>query len=171
MVVKMDRIEAFEPILGKNPEILILGTMPSVKSLENREYYGYGKNQFWRIMGDLFGFNRDDDYDLRKRRIIEKKIAVWDVIESCERKGSLDRDIKNAKYNDIVGFIKKHPTIRAVVFNGGKARDIYRKYFEPSLPEVEIFDFYSTSPANAIPYERKLEQWSKLKNWRNKNGF
>ncbi|HKL10970.1 MAG TPA: DNA-deoxyinosine glycosylase [Clostridia bacterium] len=167
----MDRIEAFEPILGKNPEILILGTMPSVKSLENREYYGHGRNQFWRIMGDLFGFRRDDDYELRKRRIIEKKIAVWDVIGSCERKGSLDRDIKNARHNDITGFIKGHPTIKTVVLNGGKARDIYKKYFESSLPEVESFAFYSTSPANAIPYERKYEQWSKLKNWGNNDGF
>ncbi len=161
----MVRIEAFEPILGKNPEILILGTMPSVKSLENSEYYGHGRNQFWRIMGDLFGFKRDDDYGLRKRRIIENKIAVWDVIGSCERKGSLDRDIKNARYNDIPGFIKDHPTIKIVVLNGGKARDVYRKNFESLLPEVESYAFYSTSPANAISYERKFEQWKKIKDW------
>lgn len=162
----MERIEAFEPILGNNPVILILGTMPSVKSLENSEYYGHGRNQFWRIMGDLFGFSRNEDYDFRKRRITENGIALWDVIASCERKGSLDKDIKNASYNDIAAFVKNHPTIRIVVLNGGKARDIYRKHFEEFLPEIESHAFYSTSPANAISYEKKYEQWSKLKDWR-----
>jgi hypoxanthine-DNA glycosylase len=156
---KMDKIKAFNPIVGEQPQILILGTMPSVKSLEYEEYYGYGRNQFWRIMGDLFGFERDDDYELRKIRITENGIAVWDVISSCERKGSLDKDIKNAEYNDIIGFIKGHPSIIKVVLNGGKARDIYKKRFEPYLSDIETIALYSTSPANAISYERKFGQW------------
>ena len=167
----MDRIEAFEPIFGENPKILILGSMPSVKSLENMEYYGHGRNQFWRIMGDLFGFKRDDDYGLRKRRIIENKIAVWDVIGSCERKGSLDRDIKNAKYNDIIGFIKDNPSIEKIVLNGGKAGAIYRKRFAAHLPHLESLVLYSTSPANAIPYERKYAQWKIIKDWGSNDGL
>ncbi|MBK5251521.1 MAG: DNA-deoxyinosine glycosylase [Peptostreptococcaceae bacterium] len=155
----MSRIKAFDPIVGENPRVLILGTMPSVKSLEHEEYYGHGRNQFWKIMGDLFGFERNDDYELRKLRLIEKGIAVWDVVFSCERKGSLDKDIKNAEYNDVIGFIKEHPSIIKVVLNGGKARDIYKKRFEPYLPDVEIIALYSTSPANAISYERKFGQW------------
>jgi TDG/mug DNA glycosylase family protein len=155
----MDRIKDFDPIVGENPRILILGTMPSVKSLEYEEYYGYGRNQFWRIMGDLFGFERHDDYQLRKTRIKENGIAVWDVISSCERKGSLDKDIKNAEYNDVIGFIKAHPSIEKVFLNGGKARDIYKKRFGPYLPDIEVIPLYSTSPANAISYEKKFGQW------------
>ena len=155
----MSKIKAFAPIVGENPRILILGTMPSVKSLENEEYYGHGRNQFWRIMGDLFGFMRDDDYELRKIKIMENGIAVWDVISSCERKGSLDKDIKNAEYNDVITFVKEHPSILKVVLNGGKARDVYKKRFEPYLSDIESIALYSTSPANAISYERKFGQW------------
>jgi len=165
----MSRVKAFDPIVGENPLILILGTMPSVKSLENEEYYGHGRNQFWRIMGDLLGFDSDDNYQLRKLRLIEKGIALWDVISSCERKGSLDKDIKNAEYNDIVGFIEAHSTIKTVVLNGGKARNIYVKQFKPFLPDIDVFAFYSTSPANAISYERKLKQWRQFKEWNSNN--
>lgn len=161
----MERITAFEPVVGENPKILILGTMPSARSLQCREYYGHGRNQFWRIMGELFSFESDGDYEFRKRRLMDEGIALWDVIHACERKGSLDRDIKNAEYNDIAGFIRRHPTIEKVVLNGGKARDIYQKRFQKELPAVEMFAFYSTSPANAISYERKFSQWKQLGDW------
>lgn len=155
----MARIDSFEPIVGENPKILILGTMPSVMSLEVQEYYGYGRNQFWRIMGDLFGFHRDDPYEMRKARVMENGIAVWDVMQSCERKGSLDKDIKNAEYNDIVGLIRSYPSIRFVIANGSKARDVYNRQFREALPQIEMIPYYSTSPANAIAYEKKMQQW------------
>ncbi len=161
----MERITSFEPIVGENPKLLILGTMPSVKSLEANEYYGFGRNQFWRIMGDLFGFDRDDDYQLRKQKMREHHIVVWDVLQSCLRKGSLDKDIKEEDYNDIVGFVQEHPTIRRVILNGGKARDVYKKQFAHQLPELEWMVFYSTSPANAITYDRKMEQWKQILEW------
>lgn len=116
-------------------------------------------------MGELFGFERDDDYETRKKRVMEEGIALWDLIHSCERKGSLDKDIKNAEYNDIAGFIREHPSIKKVVLNGGKARDIYKKQFKQFLPDIEMFAFYSTSPANAIPYERKFRQWKSIADW------
>ena len=161
----MERITGFEPIVGESPKILILGTMPSVKSLECQEYYGFGRNQFWKIMGELFGFDRNADYELRKARMAEKGIAIWDVISSCERNGSLDQNIKNPEYNDIVGFIKTRPTIKKVILNGGTARDIYKRRFLIFLPEIEMVPFYSTSPASAISYQRKLEQWQRIKDW------
>lgn len=155
----MERIESFEPIVGEEPRVLILGTMPSVKSLEFQEYYGHGRNQFWRIMGDLFGFDRNDPYELRIAKIIAQGVAVWDVMQSCERKGSLDKDIKKAEYNDIVGLIRLYPSIRIVIANGGKARDVYNKQFREALPQINMIPYCSTSPANAIAYEKKMQQW------------
>lgn len=158
----MGRIDSFEPIIGGNPKILILGTMPSVMSLEVEEYYGFGRNQFWRIMGDLFGFDRDDPYEFRKACVIEHGIAIWDVMQSCDRKGSLDKDIKNAVYNDILGLIQEYPSIKMVLANGSKARDVYRKQFQAHLPEIGLLAFYSTSPANAIAYEKKMVVWRQI---------
>ncbi|BES65031.1 DNA-deoxyinosine glycosylase [Gottschalkiaceae bacterium SANA] len=158
----MGRIDSFEPIIGNKPTVLILGTMPSVKSLEVEEYYGFGRNQFWRIMGDLFGFDRNDPYEFRKACLIKHGIAVWDVMQSCERKGSLDKDIKNAVYNDIAELIEKHPSIKVVIANGSKARDVYNRQFRKVLPQIEMTPYYSTSPANAIAYDKKLKQWQEL---------
>lgn len=156
----MERIQSFSPIVGNAPKVLILGSMPSVKSLEVLEYYGHGRNQFWRIMGDLFGFDQNASYELRKSKIMQQGIAVWDVMQSCERQGSLDKDIKNASYNDVVGFLLTHPSITTVIANGSKARDVYKKQFEQALQHIDFVSYYSTSPANAISYERKLTQWS-----------
>ncbi|MCT4542364.1 MAG: DNA-deoxyinosine glycosylase [Vallitalea sp.] len=91
----MDKIISFDPIIGDEPKVLILGTMPSVKSLEINEYYGFGRNHFWKIMSDLFMFDKDLSYEEGKRVLIKNKIALWDVIYSCEREGSLDKNIKN----------------------------------------------------------------------------
>lgn len=88
---------------------------------------------------------------------------MWDIIHSCKREGSLDKNIQNIEVNDIVGFVKKNSTITTIVFNGGKSRNIYKKYFQEKIDDVEIITLYSTSPANAIKYEKKLEQWGQIK--------
>lgn len=159
----MREIISFEPIIGEEPKVLILGSMPSVKSLEVQEYYGFGHNQFWKIMGELFGFDKDSSYEKRKNELIKNRIALWDVIHSCRREGSLDKDIKDIEVNDIVGLVRENPSITTVILNGGKARDIYKKHFKNDLEDIESIALYSTSPANAIKYERKLEQWSIIK--------
>jgi len=155
----MKRIQSFEPIVGDEPIILILGSMPSVVSLDRQEYYGHKRNQFWRIMGELFDFSRDDDYEVRKQSLMSHGIAVWDVFSACERDGSLDQAIKKPEYNDIVGFIKEHPSIRAVLLNGKKATDSYRKYFQADLAHIKNYSLGSTSPAYTLAYEEKLNQW------------
>lgn len=155
----MERIQSFAPIVGKEPKILILGSMPSVASLHQMEYYGHGRNQFWRIMGDLFDFDGKHSYETRKENIISQGIAVWDVFSACERKGSLDQHIKEPEYNDIVGFVKEHPSIRVILLNGKKAADAYRKQFQKMMPDIKAVLLGSTSPAYTIPYEEKLSQW------------
>lgn len=155
----MKRIQSFDPIVGEEPIILILGSMPSIASLERYEYYGHKRNQFWRIMGELFDFDYNEDYEVRKQRLINHGIAVWDVFSACERVGSLDQAIKKPEYNDIVGFIKEHPSIRTVLLNGKKATDSYRKIFHADLAHIKHYSLGSTSPAYTLAYEEKLNQW------------
>lgn len=161
----MDRIESFKPICGEQPVVLILGSMPSVKSLEYQEYYGFKNNQFWKIMGELFGFDRNDNYELRTQVVAKAGIAVWDVLQSCEREGSLDKDIKNELCNDIVGFIEQHPSVTHVVLNGGKARDTYKKHFASMMTHIKTVTMPSTSPANTKAYTKKFEEWKVIKQW------
>lgn len=160
-----NRINSFEPIIGESPRVLVLGTMPSVKSLEKLEYYGFGSNHFWRLMGDFFGFDRFDDYELRKQVVMEKGIAIWDVLKSCEREGSLDANIKKEELNDIGGLLKKHPTIKHVILNGKKAYHTFIKAFDVDMLDVNVHSFYSTSTASAIRYDVKKEQWKELLEW------
>lgn len=160
----METIISFDPVVGEDPKVLILGSMPGVKSLEINEYYGHRRNQFWKIMGDLFNFNKDSNYEERKDKLIKNKIALWDVIHSCVREGSLDNNIIEVETNNIVNFIREHPTINTVILNGGKAYAIYKKHFKTHLEHINSIQLYSTSPANTIKYEIKLEQWNVIKN-------
>jgi len=159
----METIRSFEPVIGNEAKVLILGTMPGVKSLEISQYYGFGRNQFWKIMGDLFQFDKDLGYEERKSKLLDTAVALWDIIHSFKREGSLDKNIKDIEVNDIVGIIKHNPSITTIVLNGGMARDIYKKHFKDQLSEINAITLYSTSPANAIKYEKKLGQWTIIK--------
>lgn len=160
-----DRIKSFAPVIGDNPVVLVLGTMPSIKSLEKSEYYGYGSNHFWRLMGDFFAFERSDDYNIRKETMKRYGIAIWDVLKSCEREGSLDANIKEEEYNDILGLLKQHPSIKHIILNGKKALSVFEKLTEGQPLEAEVHGFYSTSTASAIRYDVKKEQWQALLGW------
>lgn len=155
-------LHAFPPIIGENPKVLILGSMPSVKSLEKSHYYGHPNNHFWKIMGALFSFDPKAPYAYRTAILQDNGIAIWDVIASCERQGSLDSNIRNPKYHDVPGLINHYPTITHVVLNGGKAKDVYQKTFAPHLPHITAHPFFSTSTASRIPYERKFAQWQAI---------
>ncbi len=153
-------LRSFKPAVGKNPKILILGTMPGPVALKVRQFYGFPGNHFWKIMADLFGFPREMSYEQRIGILSRNGIALWDVFESCEREGALDADITCVTLNDIPGLVKKHPTIRALFLNGGTAYSIYRKNFEAKI-EIPSFRMPSTSPAHAaMSYEQKKKAWS-----------
>ena len=96
MIYMEKRLKGFEPIVSENSRVLILGSMPSVVSLEKQEYYGFKHNRFWKIMG-LYAGCRWESYEMKKRFILQEGFALWDVIDSCEREGSLDSKIKNIK--------------------------------------------------------------------------
>lgn len=150
---------SFPPIAPTNATILILGTMPGVKSLEIQQYYGHPQNNFWRFMFEILNEDFSKDYETRKNLLIKNNIALWDVLQFCERIGSLDSAIKNEVTNDFEQFLKEHPNITTIFFNGQKAAAFFKKYV--SLENnYDLITLPSTSPANASKtFESKLNEW------------
>lgn len=155
--------KSFEPVIRSSSRILILGSMPGEESLRKREYYGNPRNQFWRILYSLFGREKDEVYEKRLEFALEHKIALWDVIESCQREGSLDSNIKEPSPHDFAWLYETYPQIQGVVFNGGKAYEVYRRQVGLMLKEgLGYLALPSTSPANTLRYEDKLEKWRSI---------
>lgn len=151
--------KAFPPIIDFESEILILGTMPGEKSLELQEYYGNRGNQFWRLLFSLMGRELSHDYKVKINFLKEKHIALWDVLEYCEREGSLDSKIKNEIANDFKSFYNSYPNIKHVFFSSKNAAVYYDKYVGKSVGiTYEILP--SPSGANATKsFVEKLQIW------------
>lgn len=159
-------IHSFPPICDGNARILLLGSMPSRASLEARQYYAHPRNTFWRIIAHLLGFRSDLPYPERLDRLKSRGIALWDVLHSCARQGSLDAAIEEASIvpNAVGELLGEHPGIRRVYFNGGKAEQAFRRYVAPTLPfearHLRCVRLPSTSPAHAgRSFEQKLAAW------------
>lgn len=154
---------SFAPISKNDATILILGTMPGEQSLKLQQYYGHARNNFWKIMFLLFDENPSDNYKEKMNLLTQNKIALWDVLEACEREGSLDSAIKMEVANDFKTFLKQHPNIKHIYFNGQKAAAFFKKY----VPVTDGYSFTtlpSTSPANAgKSFENKLNEWRIIK--------
>ncbi len=164
-------IYAFSPVCGETPRILILGSMPSVKSLEEKMYYGHPRNQFWPIIFTLLGeevsgVHTEIAYDDKLEKLRCSGIALWDVYKECDRDGSLDANIVNGQYNDLSGFVNTHPSLRLIVFNGGKAAEALKKNKSLAqilkLKGIETRIMPSTSPAYTLGFEKKLEAWREI---------
>ena len=160
------RISGFAPLVGSRPRVLILGSMPSVASLEKSEYYGKPQNAFWRIMGELFAAGPELPYNARVEKLGAAGVAVWDVLASCVRQGSLDSaiDMRTAEVNDIAALLAARPSINSVFFNGRKAQQIFRsrlyRRIELVRPELSYHVLPSTSPALAtLDFAAKLHEW------------
>ncbi|MGH7406155.1 MAG: DNA-deoxyinosine glycosylase, partial [Candidatus Methylomirabilales bacterium] len=129
------RHTGFPAVSNRQAVVLVLGSLPGRRSLEVGEYYANARNAFWRMMGRLLGENLDLPYATRKRILKKKRIALWDVLAAAQRPGSLDTSIvgTSAVPNDFRIFLKSHPNIRMVCFNGRKAADLYRRKVLPTL--------------------------------------
>ena len=150
---------SFEPIATPQATILILGTMPGTKSLELNQYYGHNQNNFWKFLFTIFNENFSTDYATRKMLLQKNNIALWDVLQFCDRVGSLDSAIKNEIANDFETFLTEHPNIRTILFNGQKAAAFFKKYVHLKN-EYQLITLPSTSPANASKtFQSKLEEW------------
>ena len=154
-------LQSFEPIAAPDTRILILGSMPGVASLEASAYYAHPQNAFWRIMGELIGAGPDKTYAERIRILKAHGVAVWDVLKSCTRAGSLDSDIRDEVPNDFAAFFAAHPRITHIGLNGGKAAATFRKYAAAHCPaHVHIVVLPSTSPAHAArSFAEKCALW------------
>lgn len=156
------RISSFPPIISEGSKILILGSVPGVKSLEMQQYYAHPQNQFWKIIFKLFEEDFTADYQKRTEIIRKNNIALWDVIDSCEREGSLDTKIRNEEHNDILKILRDHPNIKAVFCNGQKSFKNLKKILGKES-EIPIFVLPSTSPLHTVSFDKKLAEWKILK--------
>jgi TDG/mug DNA glycosylase family protein len=151
-------VHPFYPIIDEQSEILILGSFPSLKSFEKSFYYAHPRNQFWRLLSDIFhkpAATTEERIELLK----SNGIALWDVIASCERKNSADSNLKACESNDIPALLQKYPNIKAIGFTGKKAESLFRRHFGDRV-NLPTFLLPSPSPAYAaLSYEEKLKRW------------
>ena len=158
----MSRVQSFPPIVAPGARVLILGSMPGAASLAAGQYYAHPRNAFWPILGVLCGFAAAAPYAERVLALQAAGVAVWDVLHSCVRPGSLDTAIERSSEvaNDIAGLLAGYPGIRCIAFNGGTAEAAFRRHV-PRVAAVRLLGLPSTSPANASwSFERKLAAWS-----------
>ena len=149
------------PIFDENSKILILGSFPSVKSREEMFFYGHKQNRFWKVISAVFGENEPKTVPEKKSFLLNNGIAVWDVIASCDIKGSADSTIKNVTPNDLLPILKT-AKIEKIFVNGGTAARFYKKYVEQKIG-IKATTLPSTSPANAAwSAERLTNEWKKL---------
>ncbi len=163
----MAKCKSFSPSVNNKSKILILGSMPGVKSLTEQQYYAHPQNRFWKLMA-LICNNKDlpnKDYQEKLNILLEHGIALWDVIKSCDRAGSLDTDIKNEVPNDIERLLTKYPNIKKNFLNGNKSYTAFKKYFPNILSKYNCYKMPSTSPANArYRLDDLYEVWGKALN-------
>jgi TDG/mug DNA glycosylase family protein len=161
----MTRIHSFAPIEDRNARTLILGTMPGAASLVARQYYAHPRNLFWTIIGAMLGITADAPYAERTARLIDADIALWDVLKTCTRPGSLDANIAGASViaNDFAEFFASHPRIERICFNGARAATLYHTKVLRTLakpPPVDYLRLPSTSPAHAsVSAATKTAAW------------
>jgi TDG/mug DNA glycosylase family protein len=159
-------VHGFPPIASPDARVLVLGTMPGVASLQAKQYFAHPKNAFWRIAGEVLGFDAGAPYEARASSLMAAGIALWDVLQSCTRPGSLDADIADGVPNDFATFFAAHPGVRRVCFNGAKAEALYAQHVRPRVPgppACEYLRLPSTSPANAgVSLADKLRAWQAI---------
>lgn len=166
----MSQKTGFPPIAKVDAKILILGSMPGIKSLDENQYYAHPRNAFWPIMYKLFRIGEDLNYKQRKHLLMDNNIALWDVLKSCYREGSLDSNIDHStiEANNFNRFLSKHKNIKTIFFNGGEAEKLFKKYVAKDLTTKDIvyLKLPSTSPAHAaMSFDEKLSKWKVIKDY------
>lgn len=159
----MDRIiHPIPPLYNEKSRLLILGSFPSVKSREAQFFYHHPQNRFWKVISAIYQVPLPVTIAEKKEMLLISKLAVWDVIQSCEITGSADSSIKNVIPNDLSEILKT-ADISQIVSNGNTSYQLYMKYIYPKTGR-EAAKLPSTSPANAgCSMECLLEAWSYIK--------
>lgn len=158
--------KGFPPLARVDAHSLILGSMPGQASLQQQRYYAHPRNAFWPIMRSLLKLPADADYQQAGEALLEHGFALWDVLASCRRPGSLDAAIQpeSIKVNDFEAFLSSHSGVERLFFNGAAAQALYRRHVLPRLPSclqsIPQLRLPSTSPAHAaLTWQDKLEHW------------
>jgi hypoxanthine-DNA glycosylase len=161
-----ERIIGLPPVITEQSKVLILGSMPSVLSLENNEYYGNPRNHFWRILSGIIDQQPLKNYEDKIYFLNKYNIALWDTIGSCIREGSLDSSIVGEVPNDLPALLKNYPSLQLIACNGTKSYQTLKKYFSPEdLSNIPVIKLPSSSP---IPgrynktLEEKIEVWKEI---------
>lgn len=161
-------MRSFPPVFRTDARVLVLGSMPGTASLAAAQYYAHPRNAFWPIMGALFGAGPQLPYADRLDRLVAAGVALWDVIGSCARDGSLDSAIApdSVVPNDFAALFAACPQLSAVFFNGGAAETAFRRHVQRAAgsPPLRLARLPSTSPAHAArSFDAKLEAWQALR--------
>ncbi|WP_319506285.1 DNA-deoxyinosine glycosylase [uncultured Methanolobus sp.] len=145
-----------DPILNEETEILIVGTYPGQISRDQNQYYANPRNQFWRLMSKVLDISLEElDYEVRIETLLQHKIGLWDTLRSCDITGSSDSSIRNEEYNDFSDL--SH--IRKIICNGKKGENYLTKI--KKAEDVAVIVIPSSSPARAIKFEEKVDEWKK----------
>ncbi|UOR12139.1 DNA-deoxyinosine glycosylase [Halobacillus amylolyticus] len=162
-------IYSLSPVIEKNARVLILGSIPGEKSLESNQYYGNPRNHFWKIIFSIYEEKEIEDYEKRLSFLKDHQLALWDVIYSCQRKGSLDSNIRAEVPNQLTELIQVHRQLKLIVFNGTKAYATFKKHFDKTmLTGVDFKKLPSTSPVPGKfnkTMEGKIEEWKIIKEY------
>lgn len=151
-------VHPFEPVWNAESRVLILGSLPSVKSREQNFYYGHPQNRFWKVLSACLDGPVLSTVEEKKAFLLANHIAVWDVIESCLITGSSDSSIRDVRANDLQPLLERS-RIQTIVCNGKAAEKYYRKY-QMEQTGLEPVVLPSTSPANAAwSLTRLSEVW------------
>ncbi len=157
------RHASFAPHVAPDTRLLILGSLPGVRSLAVRQYYAHPTNQFWRLLGAVIERPLADmPYEERLVALCDAKVGLWDVIRSAERHTSSDSLIREAEAHDLAALIADLSDLRMIAFNGGKAAAIGRKQLLP-LNGIALVDLPSSSAAHTTGFDAKLGRWLKLR--------
>lgn len=153
--------QEFQPIYNENSKILLLGSFPSEKSRQEGFYYGNKRNRFWKLLSILLHTDMPESIEEKIMLLLNNNIALWDVIYSCDIRGSSDSSIKNVSVADIKGLID-NTNIKYIYTNGNTAKKLYDKYVLKDI-DIEAVLMPSTSPANAaFGLERLISYWKSI---------
>ena len=151
------------PIASADARLFILGSLPGDVSLGAQQYYAHPTNQFWRLLGRVLGEDLHAlGYEQRLHRLAERRIGLWDVIASAERRGSLDQAIRVAEHNRLEQLLRDFPDVRAIAFNGATAAKAGRKLIGERSDGIALIDLPSSSAANTTAFEEKARAWASL---------
>jgi hypoxanthine-DNA glycosylase len=149
------------PVVGDGARVLVLGSFPSERSLVADEYYANRRNQFWPLLGTVFAFDANGPYDERIAAVLRHGVALWDVVHSCRRVGSMDAKIdrKTLVVNDFGPLLEQNPGIERIFVNGLTALELFERHVETALPVARL---PSSSGALPMSFADKLARWREV---------